>query len=82
MNSVSVSAARSKFQELLNRVGFGQERILVERRGKPIAAIISVEDLKRLEAIEDALDSAELRRAVEENEGFVTLESIVARRAE
>jgi prevent-host-death family protein len=82
MNTVSVSAARSKFQELLNRVGFSRERILVERRGKPIAAIISVEDLKRLEAIEDALDSAELRRAVEENEGFVTLESIVARRAE
>ncbi len=82
MNSVSVSAARSKFQELLNRVGFGQERILVERRGKPIAAIISVEDLKRLEAIEDALDAAELRRAVEENDGFVTLESIVTRRAE
>jgi len=82
MNTVSVSAARSKFQELLNRVGFGQERILVERRGKPIAAIISVEDLKRLEAIEDALDAAELRRAVEENDGFVTLDSIVARRAE
>ncbi len=82
MNSVSVSTARSKFQELLNRVGFGRERILVERRGKPIAAIISIEDLKRLEAIEDALDSAKLRRAVEENESFVTLESIVASRAE
>lgn len=40
MNSVSVSTARSKFQELLNRVCFGRERILVERRGKPIAAII------------------------------------------
>lgn len=79
MDSVTVSAARSKFQELLNRVGFGRERIIVERHGRPIAAIISIEDLQRLEEIEDALDSAALRRAIEGNDGFVSLESIVAR---
>lgn len=82
MTSVTVSVAHSNFQELVNRVEFDRERILVERHGKPIAAIISLEDLKRLEAIEDALDSAELRCAVEENDGFVTLESIIANRAE
>lgn len=82
MNSVNVSAARSKFQELLNRVCFGRERIVVERRGKPIAAIVSIEDLKRLEAIEDVLESTQLRRAIEENDSFVTLESIVAQRGE
>lgn len=82
MTSTSVSEARNNFPELLNRVGYGQERILIERHGKPVAAIISVEDLKRLEAIEDAIDSALLRRAVQENDGFVTLESIIANRAE
>jgi hypothetical protein len=30
----------------------------MERHSKPIAAIISYEDLKRLEALEDVLDSA------------------------
>lgn len=82
MTSVTVSMAHSNFQELVNRVEFGHERILVERHGKPIAAIISLEDLKRLEAIEDALDSAKLRCAAEENDGFVTLESIIANRTE
>jgi prevent-host-death family protein len=80
MTTMTISDARNNLPELLNRVGYGQERILVERHGKPIAAIISLEDLRRLEAIEDAFDSAVLRRAVEENDGFVNLESIVAER--
>ena len=82
MDTTTISQARNNLPELLNRVGFGQERILVERHGKPIAAIISLEDLKRLEAFEDAIDSAALRRAVEENQGFVSLESSIANRAE
>jgi prevent-host-death family protein len=80
MTTITASMARNNFQDLLNRVGFGRERILVERHGKAIAAVISLEDLKRLEALEDAFDSAELRRAVEANESFVSLESIVAER--
>ncbi len=82
MTSTTVSEARNNFPELLNRVGYGQERILIERHGKPVAAIISVQDLNRLQALEDAIDSALLRHAVEENEEFVTLESIIANRAE
>ncbi len=82
MTSTTVSEARNNFPELLNRVGYGQERILIERHGKPVAALISMEDLNRLQALEDALDSALLRHAVQENEGFVTLESIIANRVE
>ena len=82
MTNTTVSDARNNLPELLNRVGFGQERILIERHGKPIAAIVSLEDLKRLEALEDAVDSAELRKAVAENSGFVALESIIDSRGE
>lgn len=82
MASTTVSEARKNFPELLNRVGYGQERILIERHGKPVAAIISIEDLNRLQALEDAIDSALLRHAVQENGGFVTLESIIVNRAE
>ena len=35
------------------RVGYGGERFLTERRGRPLAALVGVEDLKRL-AGEDA----------------------------
>ncbi len=82
MTTTNVTEARNNLPELINRVSYANERILLERHGKPVAAIVSLEDLKRLEALEDAIDSAALRRAVEENDGFVTLESIIANRDE
>ena len=80
MSVVSATEARANFQDLINRAEYGRERILIERHGKPAVAMISIEDLKRLEAMEDAIDSAALRRAVEENDGFTTLDAIVASR--
>lgn len=47
--SVSVAEAKSRFSELVNRVSYGKERFVIERRGKPVGAIVSPEDLARLE---------------------------------
>lgn len=47
---IGASEAKAHFSELLARAGFSGERFLVERRGKPLAALVGVEDLKRLEA--------------------------------
>ncbi len=80
MSVISATEARANFQDLINRAEYGRERILIERHGKPAVAMISIEDLKRLEAMEDAIDSAALRHAVEENDGFTTLDAIVASR--
>jgi prevent-host-death family protein len=33
----------------MNRASYGRERFLIERRGKPVGAIVSAEDLARLE---------------------------------
>ena len=52
MNPVNVVEARKSFSELLARVAFGGGRIIVERRGKPMAALISIADLERLETLE------------------------------
>jgi prevent-host-death family protein len=59
---VSVSEARETFAELVNRAAYGHERVLVSRRGKPIAAIVPIEDVEYLERIEDEFDL----RAIEE----------------
>jgi prevent-host-death family protein len=75
MTVVNATAARKKFLELLNRAEYEKERIRIERHGKPIAAIISYEDLNRLEALEDAL-----RQAMATSEGFVTIEELLAAR--
>ncbi len=41
MIKVNASTARDQFPELITRAGYGGERILVERHGKAIAAIIT-----------------------------------------
>lgn len=50
---VSVTEAKAHLSALMARVGYGGERYLIERRGKPLAALVGVEDLERLEG-EDA----------------------------
>ena len=47
--SFDVALAKSKLSELLNRASYGNERFLINKRGKPVAAIVSTEDLARLE---------------------------------
>jgi prevent-host-death family protein len=41
--------ARARLAELLNRVAFGGERILIERHGKPVAGLVSADEVKRLD---------------------------------
>jgi prevent-host-death family protein len=43
---------KARLSEFLGRVAFGRERLIVLRRGKPIAAVVSMDDLRRLEALE------------------------------
>ncbi len=47
--SINVAEAKSRFSELLNRAAYGHERLLIRKRGRPAAAIVSVEDLAWLE---------------------------------
>lgn len=79
-NIITTTEARTNFQDVLNRVEHQGERIIVERHGKAAVAIVTVEDLKRLENLEDVIASKQLQQAVEQNNGFTTLEAIVAER--
>jgi prevent-host-death family protein len=77
---VNATDARNRFLDLLNRAGYGKERIQIERHGKPVAALISCEDLARLEALEDAHDSALLRQAMQASQGLVGVDALLAAR--
>jgi len=57
-----ISEARGEFSELVNRAAYRHERVLLTRHGKPVAAIISTDDLALLEALEDR-DDVEAARA-------------------
>lgn len=65
---VSVSEARETFADVVNRVAYRNERVLVTRRGKPIAAIIPMEQVEFLERAEDAYDIRMANEAIAELE--------------
>ena len=46
---VSIGRVKRDISELVNRVAYGGERIVLTSRGKPKAAIVSLEDYERLE---------------------------------
>ncbi|CAN5274263.1 hypothetical protein BH18ACT10_BH18ACT10_17180 [soil metagenome] len=49
MKVVRATEAKAHLSALMARAGYGGERFLIERRGKPLAALVGVEDLKSLE---------------------------------
>ena len=50
---VSVAEAKNQFADLLERVIQRRERVIVAKRGKPVGALVSRKDLRRLEALEE-----------------------------
>ncbi|OEV08125.1 type II toxin-antitoxin system Phd/YefM family antitoxin [Streptomyces nanshensis] len=51
---IPVTQARAALAELINRVVYGSERVVVTRHGKPLVALVSAADLERLEALDAA----------------------------
>jgi len=45
IETVSAAEAKTHLSELLSRVAHGKERIVIERRGKPVAALVPVDEL-------------------------------------
>ena len=43
---------KARLSEFLGRVAFTRERLVVTRHGKPVAAVVSMDDLRRLEALD------------------------------
>jgi prevent-host-death family protein len=48
-SALGVGEAKKRLSELMSRVVYRGERFLIRRRGKPMAALVSPEDLARLE---------------------------------
>ena len=79
MTRIAASKVRQDLSDTLNRVAYGRQRVILERRGKEIAAVIPIEDLRLLEALEDRFDLTDARAALAEakKKGTKSLEVIM-----
>jgi len=59
LNKITAADARKKFANIINRVAYGNESFVLTRRGEALAAIVSMEDLKLLQEIEEQMDIEE-----------------------
>ncbi len=48
---VSAAQVRERLAEVVNRAAFGKERVILARRGKAVAAIVSLEDVELLRSV-------------------------------
>jgi prevent-host-death family protein len=75
---MNINEIRNNLADAINRVAYAGERIVLERRGKGVAALVSVDDLALLERLEDEMDIKAARKALKEK-GGVPLEKILER---
>ena len=62
MYHVRTTQLRCEIGAVVSRAEYAKERVVIERRGKPVAAVVPIEDLAALEELEDRLDVAEAER--------------------
>ena len=62
----SIVEARKKIADIINKVVYGNESIILTRRGEKVAAVISIEELEILQHLEEQIDIADARKAVAE----------------
>ena len=79
MAHLPASKAREGFADTINRVAFGKEWVVLRRRGKDVAAVVSMDDLRLLEDLEDRIDLVDARAALAETKkkGAKSLDAII-----
>jgi prevent-host-death family protein len=80
MPTITSRKLREDLADTLNRVAYAGERVVIERHGKPVAALVSVDDLAEIQAREDAEDIADHLEAMAEarEKGTVPFRDLIA----
>ncbi|MBC8446512.1 MAG: type II toxin-antitoxin system Phd/YefM family antitoxin [Chloroflexi bacterium] len=61
--TVSITQAKNNLADVVNRAAYGKERFLLLFRGKPKAAVVSVEDLRLLESLREDREARKAEQA-------------------
>jgi len=66
MPTLDATKARDEFADTINRAAYGKERVILTRRGRELAAVVPIEDVRLLEELEGRLDLQDARAAMAE----------------
>ena len=80
MDALSMATVRKDLAELIGKVQYRKERMIITRHDKPVAALVPVDDAALLEKLEDRLDLVEALEAIDDYDenGGVSLERLKA----
>jgi len=80
MTRINVGELRSRLSDMINRVAFGNDRVILQRRGRDVAAVVSLDDLALLQKLEERIDLEEARASLTEarKKGTVSWDRIKA----
>ena len=73
MGIIPFSEARIHLTDIVNEVAYGGERIILTRKGKQLVAIVPLEDLRALEALENQIDLEDAKKALRDVEKHGTV---------
>ena len=62
--TISTADARKHFADLVNQVAYGKETVVLTRRGQEIVALVSMDEFKLLQQIEDHIDIEDAKKAL------------------
>lgn len=76
--SINTAEAKEELAELINRVSHYKDRIILTRRGKEVAALVSMEDLHLLLQSQNKTDLHDAVEALKEarHNGATTLDDL------
>src|SRR5450830_701699 len=67
-DNVTTRELREKLSEIVGRCAYGGDRFVIKRHGKPLAAVVPIEDMFVAQLVEDQHDATEYKRALEAGE--------------
>lgn len=63
---ISTADARKNLADIVNRVAYGDEPVILTRRGRSVAALVSMAELELLQKIEARMDIEDAKKALSE----------------
>jgi prevent-host-death family protein len=78
VSELPISEARDRLGDIVSRAEHARERTVLTRHGRAVAAVVSIDDLRELEAAEDAADLAAARQALASDESKVPHREVLA----